>query len=95
MAIKFYKTKEPYGCFSTRDYLKEFEHCLICGTTHRIKEPCPPTSFVLLTCSCGNESLIPGDVLCMGLKGMFCGQCGKDSDWVSRKPTVEDMKRLF
>ena len=79
----------------TREYLKEFTHCMICGTTHRIKEPCPPEAFVVLTCSCGNENLVPGDVLCMGLKGMFCGQCDKDTEWKPKKATFEDMKRLW
>jgi len=79
----------------TRAYLREYTHCPTCGTTHRIKEPCPPESFVVLTCSCGNEDLIPGDVMCMGLKGMMCGQCNKDTGWKPKKATLEDMKRLW
>ena len=77
----------------TRAYLREFTHCHTCGTTHRIKEPCPPESFVVLTCSCGNENLVPGDVIYMGLRGMFCGQCNKDTEWKPKKATLEDMEK--
>jgi len=77
----------------TREYLKEFKHCLTCGITHRIKESCPPEAFRILTCSCGNETLIPCDALFMGTKGMHCGQCEKDTDWKARIPTIEDMKK--
>lgn len=76
-----------------REFLKEFQHCLTCGTTHKINAPCPPGAFSLITCSCGNEDLIPHDVLCFGLKGMYCGQCSKDTDWKVKIPTVEDIKR--
>jgi N-glycosidase YbiA len=79
----------------TREYLKEFKHCLTCGTTHHIKDPCPPEAFVVLTCSCGNEDLMPGDALCMGIQGMFCGKCDKDTDWKTKLASIEDMKRLW
>lgn len=77
----------------TREYLKEYTHCMTCGTTHKIKDYCPPNAFVLLTCSCGNETLMPCDAMMMGIKGMYCGQCNKDTDWKAKQPTIEDMKR--
>lgn len=67
-------------------------HCLTCGTNHD-GEFCSPKAFILLKCKCGNESLIPGDVLMMGLKGMFCGQCNKDTDWTITQATLEDLKK--
>ena len=78
----------------TREYLKEHAHCTTCGTKHAIKEPCPPEAFYLISCKCGDESLIPGDALFGYGPGMYCGQCGKDTDWQEPKtPTIEDMKR--
>jgi hypothetical protein len=77
----------------TREYLKEFTHCLTCGTTHRIKESCPMDAFRILTCSCGNETLIPCDALFMGVRGMHCGQCEKDTDWAPKIPTLDDIKK--
>ena len=76
-----------------RDYLKIYHQCRTCGTAHKIKEHCPPGAFRLLTCSCGNETLMPCDALCMGIKGMMCGQCGLDTGWKPKVPTVEDIKR--
>lgn len=70
------------------------QHCLVCGTTHDSEKSCPIYAFVLHSCSCGNEGLIPADVLAFGgLNGMFCGQCNKDTEWTIKRPTIEDMKK--
>jgi hypothetical protein len=74
-------------------HLPQPEHCLICGTRHQSSISCPPEAFCVLTCSCGNEDLIPCDALFMGTEGMYCGQCNKDTDWKIKRATIEDMKK--
>ena len=71
------------------------KHCLTCGWTHDTDDSCPKEAFAMLVCSCGNESLIPVDALCCGLESMHCGTCEKNTDWKIKKPTEEDMKRLW
>jgi len=67
-------------------------HCLACGCSHET-EYCPPEAFRIVRCSCGNETLMPCDALSFGMRGNYCGQCNKDTEWRPSVPTIEDMKR--
>ena len=77
----------------TREFLKKHSHCLACGMTHGINESCPPEAFYVISCKCGNKSLMPCDAMFGYGPGMFCRQCDKDTDWQEpRKATIEDMR---
>ena len=67
-------------------------HCSTCGTSHD-NEWCPPEAFRVIKCSCGNEDILPCDVLFMGLRGCYCGQCEKDTNWEVSTPTIADLKK--
>ena len=69
--------------------------CLTCGCNHDDNSPCPPGAFILVRCSCGEESLMPSDTAFAVGPGMYCGQCEKDTDWTISTPTLEDIKRYW
>jgi hypothetical protein len=67
-------------------------HCYTCGCDHPTSV-CPPENFIVMTCKkCGNESLAPGDTLCVGITQSICGQCDA-TDWDIRGATLEDLKK--
>lgn len=66
--------------------------CMTCGCNHSTSV-CPPDAFIVLTCKkCGNEDLLPGDTLCVGITAMNCGQC-EETDWQVRGATIDDLKK--
>jgi len=70
------------------------KYCLACGGMHEGKF-CPPDFFAIITCTCGNEILMPGDAIGLSLDGM-CGSCEKtlrDTNPQIRRATLKDMSK--